>query len=207
MTSVRLVSEEGYTSNAISVLPSALRSASGNSVALDMSEYKEAVLFMDITSVVGINPALDVIVQRQDPLSSNWVSWDDGTDQSFSQKSAIGTFALPLSAPLGDTIRLNSTIAGDATAAVEVNFNDSDPDTITRASGSFIDDGFQEGATTISGTASNNFTYTVDTGGVSALTLTLVGSDAVVDEEEITATFTNITQSFTYSIQMERKVI
>ncbi len=205
MTSVRLVSEEGNTSDALVVLASAARTASANSASLDMSEYKEAVMFLDITAVLGSSPTLDIIVQRLDPRSSNWVSWDDGTDQSFSQKTATGTFALPLNAPLGDTIRANCTIAGSDTRAVSVTFADTDPDTITRASGSFITDGFIVGDTVVTGTVSNNDTFTIDT--VAALTLTLDAGETVTAEGPVSATFTNMQESFTFSLELERKVI
>ncbi len=211
MTSVRLVSEEGFTSDALAVFSSSARTDDAgptyNSGSLDMSEYKEAVIFMDISAVLGTNPTLDVTVQRQDSGSSNWVSWDDGTDQAFSQKTATGTFALPLNAPLGDTIRLQAVVGGDNTLNVTVDFVDSDPDTIIRSTGSFITDGIVVGDIVVTNAAQggNNTTFTVDT--VEALTLTLDIGEAVVADTGDAITITNITNSFTFAIDMERKVI
>ncbi len=211
MTSVRLVSEEGNTSDALVVFATTARTDDAgptyNSGSLDMSEYKEAVVFLDITAVLGTNPTLDVTVQRQDSRSSNWVSWDDGTDQAFSQKSATGTFALPLNAPLGDTIRLQAVVGGDNAVNVTVDFNDVDPDTIARSTGSFITDGILVGDIVVTNAAQggNNTTFTVDT--VAALTLTLDIGDAVVGDTADAITITNITNSFTFAIEMERKVI
>jgi hypothetical protein len=61
------------------------------------------------------------------------------------------------------------------------NNNGASPDTITRAAGSFVTNGFVAGQQiTVSGTVSNNGTYTLAT--VAALTLTLVPSDALTNE-------------------------
>ena len=58
------------------------------------------------------------------------------------------------------------------------------PDNIVRDdAGSFIDDGFIDDMTvTISGSVSNDGTFTIDTGGVSANTLTLIATDTIVVE-------------------------
>jgi len=72
---------------------------------------------------------------------------------------------------------------------ISVSFVDSNPDTITRSAGSFITDGFTAGdALVITGTVSNNNTYTIASGGVAATTLTLIGGDAVTVEGPVTAT-------------------
>ncbi len=62
-------------------------------------------------------------------------------------------------------------------------------DTITRATGSFITDGFQaSGTIDITGTASNNATYTIAAAGVAALTLTFA-TGVVTAEAAVLATF------------------
>ena len=62
-------------------------------------------------------------------------------------------------------------------------FADANPDTITRTAGSFVTDGFLAGMTVeVSGSTSNDGTYTIDTGGVAALALTLIAGDALVGE-------------------------
>lgn len=81
-------------------------------------------------------------------------------------------------------LRLTDTTAAYADGGETLNFNDANPDTIVRSlgvPGSFITDGFTVGMEiTITGTVSNNTTYTI--AGVAALTLTLVAGDAVVVE-------------------------
>lgn len=62
-------------------------------------------------------------------------------------------------------------------------FVDSNPDTITDTGNGFITAGFEAGDLLIcSGTANNNATYTIDTGGVAAGTLTLIAGDTVTAE-------------------------
>jgi hypothetical protein len=60
-------------------------------------------------------------------------------------------------------------------------FVDSDPDTITRSSGSFITDGFAKGQKiTVTGSTSNDGEYTLD--GIAALTLTLTAGGNLTAE-------------------------
>ena len=59
-------------------------------------------------------------------------------------------------------------------------------DTITRAAGSWVTDGFTTGTVIITGTASNNATYTIT--GVVALTLTFA-TGTVTAEAAVSATF------------------
>lgn len=62
-------------------------------------------------------------------------------------------------------------------------FVDSDPDTITDSGNGFVTGGFVAGDTiSVSGTDSNDDEYTIDTGGVAAGTLTLIGADTLVAE-------------------------
>jgi hypothetical protein len=73
---------------------------------------------------------------------------------------------------------------------VTVTFVVGSPDTITRAAGSFIDDGFEAGmVVTVSGTLSNDGDHTIAAGGVAALTLTLESVSTVTGEVGIAATF------------------
>ena len=82
--------------------------------------------------------------------------------------------------------RTNEAI--DISTAITVSFVDSDPDTITRAAGSFIADDFLSGMEiTVSGTVSNNGTFTIET--VAALTLTLISADSLTAEGPLSATF------------------
>ena len=71
--------------------------------------------------------------------------------------------------------------------ADSVTFADTDPDTITRAAGSFITEGYAAGMSLLwAATASNNFTYRVS--AVVALTLTLNAVETVVAEGPVAAT-------------------
>jgi hypothetical protein len=66
-------------------------------------------------------------------------------------------------------------------SGVDLTFADADPDTIVRASGSFVTDGYVAGdRVAVTGTSSNNGIYTIAT--VAALTLTLVAADVLAAE-------------------------
>lgn len=73
-------------------------------------------------------------------------------------------------------------------SGVSLTFSDADPDTITRASGSFTLQGYQEAMTVEpNGTANNDAVYTVAESGVASTVLTLVDGDAVTAEGPVTA--------------------
>lgn len=67
--------------------------------------------------------------------------------------------------------------------AITIAFVDSDPDTITDSGNGFVTAGFKAGdIITVSGSTSNDGNYTIDTGGVAAGTLTLIGGDTLTAE-------------------------
>lgn len=128
-----------------------------------------------------------------------------------------GTVSVPMKLDNGVRELLESAysslfapIVSDAgAAATTFSFVDSDPDTITRAAGSFVDDGLVDGdLITVSGTVSNNGTFTIAT--VAPTTITLIPSDTLVGEAAVaTAVITTereimsadaTRKSFTYEV-------
>lgn len=70
---------------------------------------------------------------------------------------------------------------GTVVTSTGISFQNVNPDTITRAAGSFVTQGFAAGGKiTITGSTSNNGTYTI--ASVSALVLTLIATDALTNE-------------------------
>jgi hypothetical protein len=68
-------------------------------------------------------------------------------------------------------------------------YADANPDTITRSTGDFVDEGFvPDSQITVTGTVSNNGTFTIAT--VSALTITLIATDTLVAEGPVSSTIT-----------------
>ena len=82
----------------------------------------------------------------------------------------------------GMFLQYKSTTATQVVASSDnLTFADADPDTITRATGSFVTDGYTAGmAITVAGTTSNDGTYIVAT--VSATVLTLIAEEALTAE-------------------------
>jgi hypothetical protein len=80
------------------------------------------------------------------------------------------------------TLGKMKVFVGVTTGAVAtISFANTNPDTINRSAGSFVTDGFKSGMTiTVSGSVSNNGTYTIAT--VVAGTLTLIPSDSLATE-------------------------
>jgi hypothetical protein len=87
----------------------------------------------------------------------------------------------------GDLVGTGAVIVDPTDPGDNVLFNDADPDTITRASGSFLTENYTAGMLLLwAGTASNDFAYRIE--AVVALTLTLISDDAVVAEGSVAAT-------------------
>jgi hypothetical protein len=82
---------------------------------------------------------------------------------------------------VGDDVGSTSSLQGSPL----ISFNDNNPsaDTIVRSTGSFIDDGYLELMTiVVASSTSNNGTFTIAEGGVTATTLTLIPTDSLTDE-------------------------
>lgn len=69
------------------VLASAARNPSGNSAEQENIVSRGVKLHLDITSVTGTAPTLDVKLQAKDPVSGSWV---DIAGAAFAQKTATG---------------------------------------------------------------------------------------------------------------------
>ena len=86
---------------------------------------------------------------------------------------------IPMKISASFAITVEATITGTGIA-----FVDSGPDTITDTGDGFVDAGFEAGQIIIvSGSTSNDGTYTIDTGGVAAGTLTLIAGDTLIAED------------------------
>ena len=75
------------------ILPSEARTASGDTHAtpLHTEHGSVVVFFLDVTSVSGTTPTLDVYIDIQDPASKKWVEQD-----KFAQVTGTGIWALAL---------------------------------------------------------------------------------------------------------------
>ncbi len=102
----------------------------------------------------------------------------DLNEVSVSATAGVETVAATGTITTVAVANFNAAATGTLT---DIAFVDSNPDTITRLSGSFITDGFAVGMKiSVSGSASNDGTYTL--AGVGALTLTLDAGDALTPE-------------------------
>lgn len=82
---------------------------------------------------------------------------------------------------VGDDVGANSSLSGGPL----ISFNDNNPsaDTIVRSTGSFIDDGYLPLMdVTVTGSTSNNDTFKIAEGGVTASTLTLDTTETLTNE-------------------------
>lgn len=91
--------------DALTPVPSAARTANGNTAALDASAYPAISLFLNVTAVSGTTPNLVVTVEES----------DDGTTWravgSFAAKTAVSSERKSFSIA-GDFYRLTWTITG-----------------------------------------------------------------------------------------------
>ncbi len=109
---------------------------------------------------------------------------------------------VPITAAINTVLTNYMAPNGRITETIAVSFSDDNPDTINRAAGDFIDDGFTPGALNISGSVSNDGDYTIDTSGVAAGVLTLIGGDSLAVESavECTLVLTENVESFAGTI-------
>ena len=82
-----------------------------------------------------------------------------------------------------EKIKIGDDVGSDVnlTGSPNISFSDSNPDTISRSSGSFIDDGYlNEMTLVVTNSIANNNTFTIDS--VTDSTLTLISSDSLTTE-------------------------
>ena len=85
-----------------------------------------------------------------------------------------------------EDLNIRSERSAETSSDDTLSFNNANPDTITRSTGSFVTDGYSAGMTvTVLGSASNDGTYTVAAGGVAATTLTLENTDSLTAESSV----------------------
>lgn len=84
---------------------SSTQTSNNNGTAVSVSNYREAVVFLNVTAASG---TLDVKLQTSDDGGTTWYDLPSG---SFTQKTGASTQAIQITA-FGDTIRCVSTIGG-----------------------------------------------------------------------------------------------
>lgn len=91
------------------LLASAARTTSGSSAELDTSDFREVVVYLNVTAASGTTPTLDLKAQSLDPVSGVWMDVPSG---GLTQKTAAGTELKVVSSGLGARLRISYTIAG-----------------------------------------------------------------------------------------------
>lgn len=93
----------------VEVLPSSARTVSGNSVEVDASKHKEAIVFLNVTASSGTSPTLDVKFQTQDPIS---LKWFDVVELNLAQKTTVGSEMKAKANLIGSKLRCVYTLGG-----------------------------------------------------------------------------------------------
>jgi Tfp pilus assembly major pilin PilA len=96
----------------LTLVSSGNRTASGNSAEFDVSDYSEAIFFLDVTAVPGVytDETLDVTVKTKDPASGKWftiATFTQVTNSTTSEMKAVAN-------NLGRKIRVEWAIGGTA---------------------------------------------------------------------------------------------
>lgn len=110
---------------AVTIFPSASRNSNTNSNDVEF-EGRGGALILDISSVTGTGPTLDVKLQRKDAISDNYV---DIPGAAFSQQNSTGTNLLTIYPGVGETANeavsdaLNGTIRAAATVSKTFTFS------------------------------------------------------------------------------------
>lgn len=87
---------------------SAAQTATGNSSAVEVGEYTEALVTLNCTAASGTTPTMTVKVQTSDDKGTTWYDLPSG---GFTQLTAAGKQALQITC-FGDYIRALWTIGG-----------------------------------------------------------------------------------------------
>ena len=123
-------------------------------------------------TLLAIGDINEAIIDDMEAIA-DWAESDDGNTDVSLEESIVR---------VNDGAMKITTDQGSITAAT-IAFLNSDPDTITDTGDGFTDAGFHAGdVIDITGSTSNDGSYTIDTGGVADGVLTLIGADTLTAE-------------------------
>jgi len=100
------MSSRGSHGNRIPFVLLAAKTATFNSEAFSGEVFTEEVIFLEMDSVTGTSPTLDVIVQIKDDAADDWHDL-----ASFAQKTAAGRDFIRIT-NFGHYLRMKCTIGG-----------------------------------------------------------------------------------------------
>lgn len=94
-------------SESIVLLSSAQKVESGNTIPVDVSKYRKATFFLDVTEVDGIDATLDISIKTKDLASGKWFNIGE-----FEQVTEVQSKIITLDM-LAENIAVFYTISGD----------------------------------------------------------------------------------------------
>ena len=89
-------------------LAPAARTTNGQSASLDLGDFDDLIVYLNITAIGGTSPTLDVKLQSSD----DGTDWFDLPNGAFAQKTATGKAVLQYSSNFGRYVRVDYIIAG-----------------------------------------------------------------------------------------------
>lgn len=99
---------ENRRASRLTILSPIAQTTSGTGAPIEVGEYREALVTLNITAVSGTSPTLAVQIQASDDGGTTWYNLPNG---SFTSASTVSSQAIQIST-FGDYIRANFTVAG-----------------------------------------------------------------------------------------------
>ncbi|KKM68398.1 hypothetical protein LCGC14_1461300 [marine sediment metagenome] len=148
------------------------------------SPYTASNLFFNKYLGTSTQNIADLTVDGTD-LDTVFAKWDKTTDKGGGLAGVLFKLVYDIDVYPSNIPIITMLVKGNLVednrsevSGIDISFQDADPDTITRASGSFVDDGYVAGdRVAVSGSGANDGSYTIAT--VAATILTLVSGDAL----------------------------
>ncbi len=99
---------ENRRASHLTIQPSGAETASGNSASVEVGEYKEALVTLNVTAASGTSPSLTVLLQASDDEGTTWYNLPNA---SFTAATAVTSQAIQINT-FGDYIRASYAITG-----------------------------------------------------------------------------------------------
>jgi len=102
--------------------PSAMETSNGNSGDIDVSNYTEIAVDVNVSAKQGTSPTLQILIYRKDAFGNYFQLWDSTATSVNSPPVQIFKSIGPgctVTEELGSTIRMNWNIGGSATPGAQ----------------------------------------------------------------------------------------
>ena len=100
---------ENTRASLLTLVPSAAQTSSGIGSAVEVGEYIQLLVTLNITAMSGTSPSVEVYLETSDDDGTTWYTLPNG---NFTSATSVGQQVMQITAPFGNYLRAVYTLGG-----------------------------------------------------------------------------------------------